>query len=105
MLKKVSVAALCVAIGSSLAFAAPSKSDTRDLLLVLSGAAFAAEQATTTGEQDLLAITSAGALTSASVGVHQLNAAEMDEVNGGKLKVSVKIRTNPLRIKASVRWE
>ena len=74
-------------------------------LSVLSGAAFAVEQTPTTGEQDLLAIASAGALTSASTGAHRLNAAEMDEVHGGKLKVSVKIRTKPFRVKFSARWE
>lgn len=34
-------------------------------------------------QQDLLAIASAGALTSESAGVYQLNSAEMDEVHGG----------------------
>lgn len=75
-------------------------------LSLFGGVALAAEQQSTTiNEQDLLSIATAGALTSASAGVHRLNAAEMDEVNGGKLKVSVKIRTNPFRVKVRVAWE
>lgn len=68
-------------------------------LSLLSGAAFAAEQATTTGEQDLLAIASAGALTGASAGVYQLNAAEMDEVHGGKWRLKIKATLNPPKLK------
>lgn len=71
-------------------------------LSLLGGVAFAAEQTPTTGEQDLLAIASAGALTSASVGVHQLNAAEMDEVNGGKWRVKVKASWKPFNITISI---
>lgn len=69
-------------------------------LSLLSGAAFAAEQTPTTGEQDLLAIASAGALTSASAGVQALSATEMDEVQGGgRLKISVKWKPFEFSIK------
>ncbi|MDE7173293.1 MAG: hypothetical protein K2N70_02985 [Helicobacter sp.] len=47
-------------------------------------------------EQDLLTIASAGALTSESAGVYQLNSTEMDEVHGG---LRIKIGKAKLTIK------
>lgn len=63
MLKRISVATLCVAIGSSLAFATPSaKSETHDLLAAASN----------------------NAVSQNSVGVQKLSKAEMEQVEGGK---------------------
>ena len=82
MLKRISVATLCVAIGSSLAFATPqapvATDNAQDLPTIASY------------EQDLLTIASAGALTSESAGVYQLSSAEMDEVHGGKFRIRIK---------------
>lgn len=64
MLKRISVAALCVAIGSSLAFATPSaKNETHDLLSVASN----------------------NAVSQNNVGVQKLSKVEMEQVEGGKL--------------------
>ena len=63
MLKRIVVATLCVAIGSSLAFATPSaKSETHDLLAAASN----------------------NAVSQNSVGVQKLSKAEMEQVEGGK---------------------
>ena len=69
MLKRIVVATLCVAIGSSLAFAAPSaKSETHDLLAAASN----------------------NAVSQNSVGVQKLSKAEMEQVEGGmRIKVRV----------------
>ena len=65
MLKRISVATLCVAIGSSLAFATPSaKSETHDLLAAASN----------------------NAVSQHSVGVQKLSKAEMEQVEGGMPK-------------------
>ncbi len=62
MLKRISVAILCVAIGSSLAFAAPSaKNETHDLLAAASN----------------------NAVSQNNVGVQKLSKAEMEQVEGG----------------------
>lgn len=71
-------------------------------LSLLGGAAFASEQATTTGEQDLLAIASAGALTSASAGVQALSDEEMRQIEAG-WKLSVRLKLRPLKIE--VEWK
>ncbi|MBD5167898.1 MAG: hypothetical protein HDT11_03250 [Helicobacter sp.] len=85
MLKRISVATLCVAIGSSLAFATPQTPNVtgneRDLLTIAS---------LSESTDDLLAIASNGALTSESAGVYQLNSTEMDEVHGGKFRLKIK---------------
>ena len=85
MLKRISVATLCVAIGSSLAFATPQTPNVtgneRDLLTIAS---------LSESTDDLLVIASNGALTSESAGVYQLNSTEMDEVHGGKFRLKIK---------------
>ncbi|MDE6979272.1 MAG: hypothetical protein K2O85_06855 [Helicobacter sp.] len=66
MLKRISVATLCVAIGSSLAFAAPSaKNETHDLLAAASN----------------------NAVSQNNVGVQKLSKAEMEQVEGGKFSL------------------
>ncbi len=66
MLKRLSVATLCVAIGSSLAFAAPSaKNETHDLLAAASN----------------------NAVSQNNVGVQKLSKAEMEQVEGGRWKI------------------
>ena len=70
MLKRLSVATLCVAIGSSLAFATPSaKSETHDLLAAASN----------------------NAVSQNNVGVQKLSKAEMEQVEGGRWKIKVRV--------------
>ncbi|MDE6979273.1 MAG: hypothetical protein K2O85_06860 [Helicobacter sp.] len=68
------------------------------IALSVISATSAAEVPSTTKQStdDLLTIASAGALTSESAGVYQLNSAEMDDVQGGlrikigKAKITIK---------------
>lgn len=68
------------------------------IALSVISATSAAEVPSTTKQStdDLLTIASAGALTSESAGVYQLNSAEMDDVQGGlrikigKVKITIK---------------
>ena len=86
--KKLTAGVLALSILGTTAFATPQAPNVtgneRDLLTIASY------------EQDLLTIASAGALTSESAGVYQLNSTEMDDVQGGlrikigKIKIPIK---------------